>query len=121
MKTCSTILLLLCLLATSFYAVSQRNYSPNSVLSTGNWYKVSVKDPGVYKIDIPLLNSLGIATNNISSGSVRLYGNGGQMLPETNGGAWTDDLEENAILIADGGDGIINGTDYILFYAPGPD
>ena len=121
MKTCTKIAFLVCLLTTSFYAVSQRNYSSNSVLSTGNWYKFSVKDPGVYKIDIPLMNSLGIVTNNIPSGSVRLYGNGGQMLPESNGGTWTDDLRENAIMIMDGGDGLINGSDYILFYAPGPD
>lgn len=99
----------------------QRTYSPNSVLSSGNWYKISVKDPGVYKIDIPFLNSLGINTGNLISSSIRIYGNGGQMLAEANAGPWTDDLKENAILVMDGGDGIINGSDYILFYANGPD
>ena len=82
---------------------------------------LSVKDPGVYKIDIPFLNSLGVNTSNLSSTSVRLYGNGGQMLAEANAGSWTDDLKENAIQVVDGGDGIINGSDYILFYANGPD
>ncbi len=42
------------------------------------------------------------------------------MLAESNGGPWNDDLIENAIQIEDGGDGIINGADYILFYASGP-
>ncbi|HSU27688.1 MAG TPA: type IX secretion system sortase PorU, partial [Chitinophagaceae bacterium] len=32
-----------------------------------------------------------------------------------------DDLKENSIQVVDGGDGIINGQDYILFFAPGPD
>ena len=32
-----------------------------------------------------------------------------------------DDLVENAIMVVDGGDGIMNGSDYILFYANGPD
>jgi hypothetical protein len=32
-----------------------------------------------------------------------------------------DDLIENAIMAVDGGDGILNGTDYILFYAQGSD
>jgi hypothetical protein len=100
---------------------AQRIYNPNSVLATGNWYKLSIKEAGIYKIDIPFLNSLGINTSNLASSAVRLYGNGGQMLSEANAGPWLDDLQENAIMIADGGDGIFNGADYILFYAPGPD
>ena len=99
---------------------AQRNYAPNSVLSGGSWYKIALKDPGLYKIDIPFLNSLGVNTANLSSASVRLFGNGGQMLAESNNGPWTDDLKENAIMVVDGGDGIINGSDYILFYAAGP-
>ncbi len=113
--------LLGCFFVTEFPIAGQRIYSPHSVLSAGNWYKISVKDPGVYKIDIPFLNSLGINTNNLSSNSIRIYGNGGQMLAEANAGPWKDGLQENAILVVDGGDGIINGSDYILFYAAGPD
>jgi hypothetical protein len=105
----------------SFGATTQRNYAPNSVLATGYWYKLSVRSNGVYKIDVPFLNSLGVNTGSLSSNSVRLYGNGGQMLAEANAGAWTDDLKENAIQVVDGGDGIISGSDYILFYANGPD
>jgi hypothetical protein len=102
-------------------AAAQRNYRPISVLATGNWYKISVKEAGIHKMDLTFLNSLGINTTNIASNSVRLYGNGGKMLAEANAGPWLDDLQENAIMIADGGDGILNGSDYILFYAPGPD
>jgi len=102
-------------------ATAQRIYSPNSVLATGNWYKISVKDPGIYKIDIPFLNNLGINTSNLASNSIHLYGNGGQMLAEANAGPWLDDLQENAIMIVDGGDNVLNGSDYILFYATGPD
>lgn len=100
---------------------AQRNYSSNSVLSAGAWYKISIKNTGVYRIDIPFLSSLGINTSNLASSSVRIYGNGGQMLSESNSGNWTDDLQENAIMVMDGGDGIVNGNDYILFYANGPD
>ena len=110
-----------CFLCICVSVECQRNYSPNSVLSTGNWYQLSVKQSGVYKIDIPFLNSLGVSTNNLASSSVRLYGNGGNMLSESNTGIYADDLTENAVEIIDGGDGIINGSDYILFYAPGPD
>src|SRR5215831_6845266 len=104
----------------ALYTGAQRVYTNNSVLGSGNWYKISVNAPGVYKIDIPFLNSLGINTGSISSSSIRLYGNGGQMVPENTSGIKWDDLYENAIWVEDGGDGILNGSDYILFYAPGP-
>jgi hypothetical protein len=52
---------------------------------------------------------------------VRLFGNGGQVLAENNAERRADDLVENAITIVDGGDGILNGNDYFIFYATGPD
>jgi len=105
----------------SLFAHSQRVYKANSVLATGNWYKISVRDAGVYRMDIPFLSSLGINAANLSSGSLRLFGNGGGMLPEANNSLKRDDLEENAIMVVDGGDGVLNGTDYILFFSNGPD
>ncbi|MBS1654502.1 MAG: type IX secretion system sortase PorU, partial [Bacteroidetes bacterium] len=107
---------------TGFISVgeAQRIYKPNSVLASGNWYKIAVKKTGIYKIDLAFLNSMGIS-GSVSSNSIRLYGNGGQMLAEANNISRMDDLEENSIMIADGGDGVLNGSDYILFYANGPD
>jgi hypothetical protein len=104
-----------------FSAGAQRTYVPNSVLASGRWFKLSVQQTGVYKIDIALLNSMGVNTANISSSSIRLYGNGGQMLAEANATVPNDDLQENALLAMDGGDGVLNGTDMLLFYANGPD
>jgi hypothetical protein len=101
-------------------ASGQRTYASRSVLASGNWYKIAVSAPGIYKIDLPFLTSLGLNTASLSTGLVRLYGNGGQMLPENGNGPVVDDLVENAILVEDGGDGVLNGSDYILFYAPGP-
>lgn len=115
-----TAILILTALA-GFLAPAQRVYKANSALSAGNWYKIAVNQPGIYKIDIPFLNSLGINTGSVPSNSVRLLGNGGGMLPEANITPRIDDLEENSIMIMDGGDGQFNGTDYILFYSNGPD
>lgn len=106
-------------LITSLQSTAQRVYTANSVLATGNWYKFSVDAPGIYKVDLPFLNTLGINTSSLQSASIRLFGNGGHMLPEKAGGPKTDDLAENAIWVEDGGDGLLNGADYILFYAPG--
>ena len=100
---------------------SQRIYSAHSVLATGNWQKLAVSQPGTYIIDLPFLNSLGINTINLASSSIRIFGNGGEMLSEACNGPKIDDLLENAIYINDGGDGIFNGSDYLLFYANGPD
>lgn len=100
---------------------AQRTYVPNSVLKEGNWYKISVKEEGVFKIDLAFLNTAGINTTNLNSSSIRLFGNGGQMIEENNNSQRPDDLVENAIMVFDGGDGIFNNTDYFIFYAAGPD
>ncbi|TMI84351.1 MAG: type IX secretion system sortase PorU [Bacteroidetes bacterium] len=100
---------------------AQRTYKSTSVLASGTWYKIAAKDAGVYKIDVAFLSSLGINTAGLNSGSIRLFGNGGGMLPEANSTPRLDDLEENAIMVVDGGDGVLSGADYILFFSSGPD
>jgi hypothetical protein len=104
----------------SMPVLAQRSYTANSVLAMGNWYKISTTSPGIYKIDLPFLTSLGINTSGIAASAIKLYGNGGQMLPEKPLNTVPDDLVENAIWVEDGGDGQLNGSDYILFYAAGP-
>ena len=121
MRRFTVIPLSILLFFSAFDAYAQRVYRSNSVLASGTWSKISVKQAGVYKVDIPFLANLGFNTSNISSASIRLYGNGGAMLSESNADIPVDDLAENAIMVIDGGDGIFNGTDYFLFYAPGPD
>ncbi|PSL48851.1 putative secreted protein (Por secretion system target) [Chitinophaga niastensis] len=98
----------------------QRHYKNNSVLAKGSWYKLAITAPGIYKIDIPFLNNLGINTQQLLSAKIRLFGNGGQLLGEPNSTPRYDDLPEVALYAADGGDGYLNGNDYMLFYAPGP-
>lgn len=99
---------------------AQPSYATNSVLATGNWYKMGVTQEGMYKVDMALLSSLGMNTTGLSSASIRLYGNGGGMLPENNAEPRIDDLFENPVEMIDGGDGIFNGADYFIFYAAGP-
>lgn len=96
---------------------AQRSYKPNSVLATGNWYKIATISEGIYKIDIPFLNSLGLNTNNLASNSIRLFGNANFLPNERNIIERLDDLQEIAIEVVDGGDGIFNANDYVLFYA----
>lgn len=113
--------LFLLLLAACGLLRSQRTYAPNSVLASGTWFKLSVTQPGVYRIDLSWLTAAGLSSSGIQSASIRLFGNGGQMLPEPNNSPRPDDLQELSLQVVDGGDGAFNGSDYLLFYAPGPD
>lgn len=104
-----------------FYTgLAQRSYTNRSVLATGSWYKLSTARQGIYRIDAAALTRLGISLP-VPSAQLRLYGNGGQMLPEANAPVRQDDLAEVAVWMEDGGDGSFSGSDYLLFYAPGQD
>ncbi|MFN7688959.1 MAG: type IX secretion system sortase PorU [Sphingobacteriales bacterium] len=104
-----------------FYTgLAQRSYTNRSVLATGSWYKLSTARQGIYRIDAAALTRLGISLP-VPSAQIRLFGNGGQMLPEANAPARQDDLAEVAVWMEDGGDGSFSGSDYLLFYAPGQD
>lgn len=92
----------------------------NSVLASGNWYRFYVEKSGVYKITKSFLQSLGLNTN-IDPRKIKLYGNGGRMLPLNNAINYDNDLIENAIHFEGEDDGVFNDNDYILFYAEGID
>jgi len=99
----------------------QRTYTSNSVLATGNWYKIGVTADGIYKISYSFLKKIGMDVNNISLSNVRLYGNGGGMLPFLNSIPRKDDLTENNIFVQDKNlNNKLDSTDYILFYGESP-
>ncbi|MBL7825807.1 MAG: type IX secretion system sortase PorU [Saprospiraceae bacterium] len=102
--------------------VQSRGFTTNSVLGSGTVYKFGVEQSGIYKLDYNFLkNDLGISDiDNIDPKSIKLYGNGGLMLPEKNSDIRPDDLLENAIEVVGEADGKFNTGDYILFYAVGP-
>jgi Peptidase family C25. len=91
-------------------------YADNSVLSTGDWYKFYIRKSGVYQISYNELKNMGIS----NPADVRIYGNGGKVLPEVYSGKTEDDLQEIPIMMETGTDGKFNDGDYILFYAEGP-
>ncbi len=97
-----------------------RTYQEKSILASGNWYKIAVADDGVYKLSFVFLRSLGIDVNNLNPKNIRLYGNGGVMLPQANAVSRIDDLAENAIIVNGEADGKFDADDYVLFYAKGP-
>ena len=92
----------------------------NSVLSNGTWYKFAIDTTGVFKIDRSFLQNLGIDVNQINPKDIRIFGNGGQLLPMLNSDFRYDGLQENAIQVIGEEDNSFDANDFILFYAKGP-
>lgn len=96
--------------------LAARYYAANSVLASGDWYKIGITKNGVYRISYQNLKSLGIDIDNTDPRSIKLFGNGGGQLPFSNSAYRHDDLQENPILVSGESDGVFNEGDYILFY-----
>lgn len=95
-------------------------YNTTSALADGNWFKLAVQHDGVYKIAHSDLQDMGIDIAAIDPRHIRIYGNGGGMVPESTGQPRHDDIVENAIFVTGEEDGVFNQGDYILFYGQSP-
>jgi len=91
----------------------------NSILADGPWYRITVESEGMYRIDASDLQDAGIPINTIDPGTIKLYGNGGRMLPDNIIADRPDDLVEIAIYVHGENDGSFDAGDYIVFYGTG--
>ena len=101
-------------------ATNTINTIQNSVLANGSWHKFYVEKSGIYKVSKSFLQSIGVNVA-VDPRNIKIYGNGGRMLPLLNSIPYPNDLEENAIQFFGEDDGVFNDSDYILFYAEGVD
>jgi len=92
-----------------------------SVLNSGNWYKFSVTQDGVVKIDYNLLRAAGINPDQINPKNIKIFTGHYGMLPQANSAIRNSDLTEIAISVVGEADEKFNSSDYILFFAKGPD
>lgn len=92
----------------------------HSVLATGEWKKFSIEKSGVYKITKAFLKDIGFNVN-VDPRTIKVYGNGGRMIPLLNSVPYPNDLTENAISFIGEQDGSFDDNDYILFYGEGVD
>ncbi|MCT4630269.1 type IX secretion system sortase PorU [Winogradskyella sp.] len=92
----------------------------NSVLSTGEWYKFYIEESGVFQLTKGFLSNLGVSTNSVDPRHIKIYGNGGRMLPLLNSENYPFDVVENAVKFVGEEDGSFDNGDYILFYGEGP-
>jgi peptidase C25-like protein len=94
--------------------VSQ-SFANNSVLASGDWYRIRISENGIYKLTFEELQAIGIS----NPATVSIYGNNGSMLPLNFLTPFFDDLNEIPLKIFTGNDGVFSEGDYLLFYAQG--
>lgn len=91
-----------------------------SVLREGIWVKIGVTTSGVYRLDQATLSRLNPAFATADPRRLRLYGNGGAALPQSNATPRPADLTENAIQVTGEADGRFEAGDALLFYGQSP-
>jgi len=87
-----------------------------SALAGTAWYTIKLSQEGIYKITYQDLVKYGIQPSLIDPRTIKLYNNGGTMLPEGIKEPRPDGLIENAIRVIGEEDGRFDQNDYILFY-----
>jgi len=96
-------------------------YASHSVLAKGNWYKIQLNKTGIYKLSYADIKAMGVDMSAVTPSKIRLFGNGGGLLPEANNIFRYDDLTENPIQVHTALAGVFAPGDYILFYGTSPD
>ncbi|SFC60434.1 Por secretion system C-terminal sorting domain-containing protein [Flexibacter flexilis DSM 6793] len=99
------------------YKTAKTLAQSNSVLSSGTWHKLGITQKGLYKIDRSMLANMGFNVGSLDPRKIKIYGNGGGLLPQSNAAARANDLTENAIVVVGQEDGSFDSGDYVLFYA----
>lgn len=93
-------------------------FKPGKVFPFGdseNWYKIVVRENGIYKIDRTMLIQAGIPVNEIDPRTFRIFSGGGKTLPLENSNSFLE-LSELSIFVSGEDDGKFDSDDFILFY-----
>ncbi len=91
-------------------------------LGSGEWYKMAVQESGIYKLDQAFFARSNIALSAIGNiQSIRIFGNGGGMIPENPSDPHPDGLEEMTRYVSDqNNNGLFDSGDYVLFFGRSP-
>ncbi len=103
------------------WRITKENLSKPGIsqLSSGDWYKIPVKEEGIYIITYSDLRNAGINPDNIDPRTIKIFNNGGFQLPEDVREQRPEGLIENAIYVHGENDGRFDQGDYIIFYGRG--
>ncbi len=98
-----------------------QNFKENSILRSGSFYKIAIASDGLYKIDHSFISKIDENLGSIDAKKVKIFGQGGGIIPEHNIISRVDDMEEIPSLRQGLDDGSWDDNDYLIFYAEGPD
>jgi hypothetical protein len=97
---------------------SRQSANEDSPLAHGEWYRIEVTDAGMYKMDYTYFHNLNSSIIDINS--IRLYGNGGLVIPDDSTSPRPNTLLEIPRLVIDkNSNGMFDPDDYIVFYGRG--
>jgi len=82
---------------------------------SGEWYKIVVRENGIYKIDRNMLTQAGVPVNEIDPRTFRIFSGGGKTLPLENSNLFLE-LKELSIFVSGEEDSTFDSDDFILFY-----
>lgn len=120
MKNSISKIILVVALVLSFKVGTAQDNTYHSVLSDHTWYRLSVTEEGIYKLDYSTLQAMGVNMGALNPNQIRVFGNPSGALPEKNSKARPDDLTEMAIVVEGAEDGIFDRQDVVLFYGQEP-
>ncbi len=96
----------------------RRFFKPGTVYPFGysdNWYKMAVRENGIYRIDRTSLLQAGAPVSEIDPRTFRIFTGGGKTLPLDDSNLFLE-LKEVSILVSGEDDGTFDSDDFILFY-----
>lgn len=95
---------------------TRRQYVDNSVMNTGEWYKIRVGKSGMYELPYSVVSSMGFN----DPAQVGVFGYGG-MVPKKNADTRYDDIPQRPVYLQDNnGNGTFDSGDALLVYLEGP-
>lgn len=101
--------------AAGWFVPKRARRPSGSPFREGTWVKIGVRKEGMYKVTGSQLRDVGVSLKDVDPRTVKVFYGGGLPLP-TSLSEPRPELREVPILVEDGGDGRLDGEDYILFY-----
>ena len=89
----------------------------NSVMNSGNWYKIGVTTTGIQKLSYSFFTQNGIVLNDINPKNIRIFGYSEGMLSESINANTPPTLPELPIYFEGEDDESFDNNDYLLFFA----
>lgn len=98
-------------------SIAQTTSATQSVLRSGRFYKLEIREEGLYRLDRAYLESIGINVASVNPRRIKIYQNGGEELDTRLSTPRPADLKECAIFVAGEDDERFDANDFVLFYA----